>query len=146
MADMRILRFRRRARDGSTHPLLSPRQADAISDELLAGERQARASTRRAARPQPFPGVPDLADVAPARRAEIVAAARRNVNSRWSTGLVILVPIALYGAALWIWGGTIGGPADIALPLVVFLPAFAVHARLVRREIRALMRSESTGP
>src|SRR5579862_3181692 len=101
MADTRILRFRRRAPDGATRPLLSPGQAESISEGLLAGEREARA--KKAPRVHPLYDVECLVRVAPARRAAIITAARHNVNNHWTTAAVIALPMALYGAAMWVW-------------------------------------------
>jgi hypothetical protein len=143
MADTPILRFRRRARDGSTHPLLSPGQAESISEGLLAGEREARA--KKAVRVHPLHDAQCLARIAPARRAAIVTAARHNVNNRWTTALVLAVPMALYGAAMWIWADAVPDLAGMALPIFLFGPAIAVHARLVRREIGLLVERDSPG-
>ena len=141
MADPRILRFRRRAADGSTTPLLSPGQAEQISEAMLAGERGAR--PEKARRTYSLHHAPCLAQVAPARRRAIVAAARRNVNNRWTTALVIAVPIAVYGVAVWIGKGLVPDVVEAALPIVLFAPAIAVHAVLVRREVEALVARES---
>ena len=143
MADRRILRFRRRAPDGSTQPLLSAGQAERISEGLLAGERQAQ--SKKPGWKRPFHDTPCLAQVEPTRRRAIVAAARRNVNNRATTALVLAVPIALYGTVMWIGEGVIPGAIRTALPIVLFVPAIAVHVMLVRREIEALVARELEG-
>jgi hypothetical protein len=143
MGDTPILRFRRRARDGSTRPLLSPGQAESIAESLLAGEREERA--KKAARVHPLHDVECLGRIAPVRRAAIVAAARNNVNNRWTTALVIGVPMAIYGAVMWIWADVIPDLVGIALPVVLFGPAVAVHVMLVRREVEALAQREPAG-
>ena len=141
MAD-RILRFRRRWRDGSTHPLLSVGQAEAISEDLLADERKARRKRQRRRIEPPQYGAKCLHRLAPARRRAIVAAACRNVNSRWVTGLVIGVPLALYGVAMWLGESAMPEYFGIYMLLVLFLPAIVVHMGLVRREIARLAASE----
>jgi hypothetical protein len=142
MAD-RVLRFRRRWRDGSTHPLLSAGQAEAISEDLLAGERKARAKQRRRRDEPPQYGATCLKRFARARRRAIVRAAVRNVNSRWATGLVVGVPLALYGVAMWFGESAMPEYFGIYMLLVLFLPAIVIHIGLVRREIERLVASES---
>jgi hypothetical protein len=142
MADTRILRFRRRSPDGGTRPLLDPTQAESIAEGLLEGERHERAKAKRSARVNPLHDMECLARIAPGRRAALVSAARRNVNSRWTTALVIGVPMALYGGAMWAWADAIPDHVGIALAIVLFAPALAVHVRLVRREIEALVEHE----
>ena len=141
MADGRILRFRRRESDGSTRALLTPGQAESISEALLADGLRARA--RKAARANPLHNARCLAGLAPARRAAIIAAARRNVNNRWTTALVIGVPVALYAAAMWLWDSTIPDSASFALLGLLFAPAIAIHAAMVRREIEALVQQKA---
>jgi hypothetical protein len=143
MDDGRVMRFRRRWRDGSTSPLLSAGQAEAISDELLAGERKARAKWRQRRVEPPQYGAKCLHRFAPARRRAIVAAAIRNVNSRWVTGLVIGIPLALYGVAMWFGEAAMPEYFGIYMLMVLFLPAIVIHIGLVRREIERLVAVES---
>jgi hypothetical protein len=143
MDDARIVRFRRRWRDGSTSPLLSAGQAEAISEELLADERRARAKWRQRRVEPPQYGAKCLHRLAPARRRAIVAAACRNVNSRWVTGLVIGVPLALYGVAMWLGDGVMPEYFGIYMLMLLFLPAIVIHIGLVRREIERLVAGES---
>lgn len=125
--------------------MLTPGQAESISEELLAGERREQGSRPRVRLDTWIDGIEGLERVAPNRRAAIVRAARRNVNNRWTTALVYGGPIAIYAGVMGLWGDAIPDLAGIALPLALFAPAIAVHMRLVRREIEALVERESTG-
>jgi hypothetical protein len=136
-----ILRFRRRTPDGGTAPLLTAGQAESIAEGLIAEER--RALEKKHALSQPTYGAKGLSRMAAARRAAIVRTARRNVNSRWSTGAVIAVPIGLYALATWLGESVVPAALASALPLILFVPAIAVHALLVRREIELLAGRES---
>jgi len=144
MADGRVVRFRRRWRDGTTRPLMSAGQAEAISEHLLADERKARAARMRRRRAEPPQyGAKCLQQFAPARRRAIVATAIRNVNSRWVTGLVVGIPLALYGVAMWFGESAMPEYFGIYMLMVLFLPAIAIHIGLVRREIERLVAGES---
>ena len=64
------------------------------------------------------------------------------MNSRWATGLVVGVPLALYRVAMWLGESAMPEYFGIYMLLVLFLPAIVVHMGLVRREIERLAASE----
>ena len=146
MAERRVLRFRRRAPDGSTTPLLSAGQAEQISEAMLAEQRKAHAKARVPRRWHWDYGVKSLARVEPPhRRAAIVRQALRNVSNSWTKALVTLVPIALVVAFIVLAdfaGWHSRGPLGILIGTVVGLPFLAIHTRLMRREIEALVARE----
>ncbi len=143
MADPRILRFRRRARDGTTTPLMTPEQAERISEALIA-EKRKPAGRLRAAFMQP-PWLYDVKGLTqvepPARRAAIVREAMRSVNNSWKA-LLAAGPLLVYAAIAAFGKEPKGVAPNFALGVGLALPVAALHARFVRRKIAELVARE----
>ncbi len=149
MDERRVLRFRRRAPDGSTTPLLSPGQAEQISEAMLEEQRKAQPRPRSPLLWHWDYGVKNLALVQPpSRRHAIVRKALRNVNNGWRKAVLTFVAIAVAVGIVEstvLAGWHVKWPLGIVVGVIVGLPGFVIHTRLMRREIEALVARELEG-
>ena len=126
--------------------MLTPAQAEAIADDIVEALQRESAKSRWA-RARPVPLVyrsSALLKLPPSRQAEFLEQASTTVNQRWSVLLTCCAWSLLSAAALWSLSSYHLSTWSVAL--LIFLPSgppLGWHAYLVRRELGALLATDS---
>ena len=143
MDDRRILRFRRRWRDGSTSPMLSAEQVEKISEHLLAEKRKARPPKPAWTMAPWFYRIAALRRIeSPQRRTEILREALRAVNNSRGRVLGIFAPIAVFAFTYGFVAPHLQGMWKGALWIGLIAPVFIIQRIFVRREVEAIVARE----
>ena len=131
-------------------PLLTPKQAERIAEEVLDPQRREEADAKNAvAQKVPFIHyVRGLNSLEPWERTQIAQCAVRDVGNHWKSVLYLMSLVGLCCAAWWS-GGLFSRPGVSPMFLVVLCGVVVAVARahLVRQELRrSLLERSASAP